>query len=133
MENNSGRILAMVGGRDYRTSQFNHAVQAKRQAGSLFKPFVYLTALEQSLTAKERSITPATARRNRPPSVRKLIWRKTKSVEYAIAAEKCNLKEVHADVRRDQPLDRRRHSGMRLWLVQHVGHRKPVTDRETFL
>jgi 1A family penicillin-binding protein len=55
----SGAILAMVGGRDYRTSQFNHAVQAKRQAGSLFKPFVYLTALEQSLTAKEGSITPA--------------------------------------------------------------------------
>ncbi|MEP6886914.1 MAG: PBP1A family penicillin-binding protein [Nitrospirales bacterium] len=55
----SGAILAMVGGRDYRTSQFNHAVQAKRQAGSLFKPFVYLTAFEQSLTAKEGSITPA--------------------------------------------------------------------------
>jgi 1A family penicillin-binding protein len=55
----SGAILAMVGGRDYRTSQFNHAVQAKRQAGSLFKPFVYLTALEQSLPAKEGSITPA--------------------------------------------------------------------------
>ena len=55
----SGAILAMVGGRDYRTSQFNHAVQAKRQAGSLFKPFVYLTALEQGLTAKEGSMTPA--------------------------------------------------------------------------
>jgi penicillin-binding protein 1B len=56
----SGAILAMVGGRDYRTSQFNHAVQAKRQAGSLFKPFVYLTAFEQSLAAKQESITPAT-------------------------------------------------------------------------
>ncbi|MFF8800933.1 MULTISPECIES: PBP1A family penicillin-binding protein [unclassified Methylobacterium] len=39
-----GAILAMVGGRDYEDSQFNRAVQAKRQAGSLFKLFVYLAA-----------------------------------------------------------------------------------------
>ena len=42
----TGGILAMVGGRDYRTSQFNRAVQAKRQPGSLFKPIVYLAAFE---------------------------------------------------------------------------------------
>lgn len=42
----TGAILAMVGSRDYRTSQFNRAVQAKRQPGSLFKPLVYLAALE---------------------------------------------------------------------------------------
>jgi penicillin-binding protein 1A len=40
-----GAILAMVGGRDYAESQFNRVTQAKRQAGSLFKLFVYLTAL----------------------------------------------------------------------------------------
>jgi len=40
-----GAILAMVGGRDYTESQFNRVTQAKRQAGSLFKLFVYLTAL----------------------------------------------------------------------------------------
>ena len=40
-----GRVLAMVGGRDYRASQFNRAVQAKRQPGSSFKTFVYLAAL----------------------------------------------------------------------------------------
>ncbi|NGM32721.1 PBP1A family penicillin-binding protein [Methylobacterium sp. DB0501] len=40
-----GAILAMVGGRDYADSQFNRVTQAKRQPGSLFKLFVYLTAL----------------------------------------------------------------------------------------
>ncbi|MBR0674402.1 transglycosylase domain-containing protein [Neoroseomonas soli] len=42
----SGAVLAMVGGRDYRTSPFNRATQARRQPGSAFKPFVYLAALE---------------------------------------------------------------------------------------
>ncbi|CAN5795132.1 PBP1A family penicillin-binding protein [soil metagenome] len=43
----SGDVLALVGGRDFRHSQFNRAVQAKRQPGSAFKPFVYAAALEQ--------------------------------------------------------------------------------------
>ena len=42
-----GAIVALVGGRDYETSQFNRAVQARRQAGSLFKLFVYLTAFQR--------------------------------------------------------------------------------------
>lgn len=45
-----GAILALVGGRDYEQSQFNRATQAKRQAGSLFKLFVYLTALNKGYT-----------------------------------------------------------------------------------
>lgn len=45
MERASGKVRALVGGRDYRESPFNRAVQAKRPAGSTFKPFVYAAAL----------------------------------------------------------------------------------------
>ena len=45
-----GAIRALVGGRNYTESQFNRAVAAKRQPGSAFKPFVYLTALERGYT-----------------------------------------------------------------------------------
>ncbi|WP_157039200.1 transglycosylase domain-containing protein [Pseudovibrio sp. JE062] len=47
--NRSGAIRALVGGVDYRKSQFNRAVYARRQPGSAFKPFVYLAALERGL------------------------------------------------------------------------------------
>jgi len=43
----TGHIKAMVGGRDFRDSEFNRAVQARRQPGSSFKPFVYAEAIEQ--------------------------------------------------------------------------------------
>ncbi|MBS1271370.1 MAG: Penicillin-binding protein 1A [Candidatus Marinimicrobia bacterium] len=42
----NGRILAMIGGRDFRKSKFNRATQAKRQPGSVFKPFIYTTAID---------------------------------------------------------------------------------------
>ena len=45
----SGRILAMSGGFDFNLSNFNRALQAKRQPGSAFKPFVYMSALENGL------------------------------------------------------------------------------------
>jgi penicillin-binding protein 1A len=46
----NGAVRAMIGGRNYAESQYNRAVTAKRQPGSAFKPFVYLTAIEQGLT-----------------------------------------------------------------------------------
>jgi len=46
MDNTTGDILAMVGGRDYTLSQFNRATQAERQTGSSFKPYVYTAAIE---------------------------------------------------------------------------------------
>ena len=45
-----GAVRAMVGGRNYAESQYNRAVTARRQPGSAFKPFVYLTAIESGLT-----------------------------------------------------------------------------------
>ena len=45
-----GRVRAMIGGSSYADSQFNRAVDAKRQAGSAFKPFVYLAAVEAGYT-----------------------------------------------------------------------------------
>ena len=53
----TGAVLAMVGGRDYRLSQFNRAVQARRQAGSTFKVFTYLAGLD--------TFTPVSALSNR--------------------------------------------------------------------
>ena len=54
-----GAVRALVGGRNYGESQYNRAVVAKRQPGSAFKPFVYLTALEHGLT-------PDTVREDKP-------------------------------------------------------------------
>ncbi|MBO89730.1 MAG: penicillin-binding protein [Rickettsiales bacterium] len=50
MDPHTGRVLSMVGGFDYAINQFNRVVQAKRQPGSAFKPFVYLAALDNGYT-----------------------------------------------------------------------------------
>ncbi|MBC7979538.1 MAG: transglycosylase domain-containing protein [Armatimonadetes bacterium] len=49
IENRTGAVLALVGGRDANESQFNRAIQARRQIGSVFKPFVYLAAFDKGL------------------------------------------------------------------------------------
>ena len=51
----NGHILAMIGGRDYRNTQFNRAL-AKRQPGSVFKPFLYLTLLEKGYKTTDKMI-----------------------------------------------------------------------------
>ncbi|MBR1199252.1 PBP1A family penicillin-binding protein [Bradyrhizobium sp. AUGA SZCCT0240] len=58
-----GAVRAMVGGRNYAESQYNRAVTAKRQPGSAFKPFVYLTAIEAGLT-------PETIRQDSPIDIK---------------------------------------------------------------
>jgi penicillin-binding protein 1A len=50
MEAQTGRVRAMVGGRDFSASQFNRAIQAKRQPGSAFKPILYAAALDWGMT-----------------------------------------------------------------------------------
>jgi len=50
LDNVSGEIKAMVGGRDFNESKFNRAVQAQRQVGSSFKPYVYAAAVDQGAT-----------------------------------------------------------------------------------
>jgi penicillin-binding protein 1B len=50
----TGEILAMIGGRDYAESQLNRATDAKRQPGSVFKPFVYAAALESGISPLQK-------------------------------------------------------------------------------
>ncbi len=50
----TGRVLAMVGGWSFKQSQFNRAMDAERQPGSGFKPFTYLTALEQGIPPSQK-------------------------------------------------------------------------------
>ena len=50
LEPSSGQILALVGGRDFNDSNFNRAVQAARQPGSAFKPFIYTAAIDNGFS-----------------------------------------------------------------------------------
>jgi penicillin-binding protein 1A len=51
VDNHTGQVLAMVGGSNFVRSQFNRSTQALRQVGSLFKPFVYMAAIDRGFTA----------------------------------------------------------------------------------
>lgn len=51
MDPKTGKVIALIGGKDYSKSQFNRAVQSKRQVGSTMKPFLYYAALENGFTS----------------------------------------------------------------------------------
>ena len=57
---NNGEILALVGGTNYNNSQFNRAINAKRQVGSTMKPFLYYAALENGFTSASSFISEKT-------------------------------------------------------------------------
>jgi len=63
----SGKVVALVGGRSYGSSQYNRVMQARRQPGSTFKPFVYLAAFEATFEDPSLPpITPATVVEDAP-------------------------------------------------------------------
>jgi penicillin-binding protein 1B len=68
IEPQSGSIRAMVGGRDYRESPFNRAVESRRQPGSAFKPFVYVAALDTPFSGRRPPLTAATLLDDQPDS-----------------------------------------------------------------
>ncbi len=60
VEPSTGKILALVGGKDYKVSQYNRMTMAKRQVGSTIKPFLYYTALENNLTSASKFLSEET-------------------------------------------------------------------------
>jgi len=60
MDPDNGGVLALVGGTDYDSSQFNRAISAKRQVGSTMKPFLYYSALENGFTSASSFISEKT-------------------------------------------------------------------------
>ena len=56
LDPHTGRVIALCGGWSYEASKFNRATQASRQPGSSFKPFVYLTAMEQGISPSARFV-----------------------------------------------------------------------------
>jgi len=60
LESETGLVKAMVGGRDFNETQFNRAIQSRRQPGSSFKPIIYAAALDRKFNDPRKLYTPAT-------------------------------------------------------------------------
>lgn len=60
VENSTGKIIALAGGRNYEKSQYNRVVNSKRQVGSTMKPFLYYSALENGFTASSTFLSEPT-------------------------------------------------------------------------
>jgi penicillin-binding protein 1A len=60
LETETGLVKAMVGGRDFSETQFNRAIQSRRQPGSSFKPIIYAAALDRKFSDPKKYYTPAT-------------------------------------------------------------------------
>jgi penicillin-binding protein 1B len=75
IEPGSGYVKALVGGRTYQKTQFNRAIQARRQPGSLFKPFVYVTAMDPELG--ENALNASTVLDDSPITVKigNTLWK----------------------------------------------------------
>ena len=56
----TGKVLALIGGKDYSKSQFNRATKSRRQVGSTIKPFIYYSALENGFTAASTFLSEKT-------------------------------------------------------------------------
>lgn len=61
IENKTGKIIALVGGKDYEKSQFNRAISSKRQVGSTIKPFLYYAALDNGFTPSSAFMSTKTS------------------------------------------------------------------------
>ena len=90
IESKTGNIVALVGGKDYSTSQFNRAVHSKRQVGSTIKPFIYYSALENGFTPSSTFLSEPTTFNNEgelysPSNASGIYARKNISMLLAIA------------------------------------------------
>ena len=81
----TGAVLAMVGGRDYHESNFNRAVNAHRQPGSSFKPFVWLAALENGMTPDDTMLDAPVRVGNWQPENYEHTYRGEITLEEALA------------------------------------------------
>ncbi len=103
IENGTGAVRALIGGYDFSRSKFDRAVQALRQVGSAFKPFVYLTAVEEGYTPADTVLDAPisiTIDRNQPPYQPQNYYRRYSGiVTYQEALEQSiNVPAVRVDL-----------------------------------